>query len=243
MHHMLQPTPHISHAKAAAVHTAEVVAGAWVQKVQVCTHTLQGTCLAPYTCPVHHMLQSTTPISHAKAAAVRTAEFVAGNALDVLPRFCSTHHQISAPITGLITKANTLFPQVLPWMFYRDEAARITKANTQVAAASERELARVRTAILQVRGCVPLADKLGSMADVMYAVRRLPCQFDPAQGGVCQCIDEHTLDASKMQNSIPLPLLCLPAAARGGVPVHRPARAARDGPVCEQGCPPGCSRD
>eukprot|EP00200_Dunaliella_tertiolecta_P007936 CAMPEP_0202376530 /NCGR_PEP_ID=MMETSP1127-20130417/7007_1 /ASSEMBLY_ACC=CAM_ASM_000462 /TAXON_ID=3047 /ORGANISM="Dunaliella tertiolecta, Strain CCMP1320" /LENGTH=841 /DNA_ID=CAMNT_0048974333 /DNA_START=163 /DNA_END=2685 /DNA_ORIENTATION=- len=42
--------------------------------------------------------------------------------------------------------------QVLPWMFYRDEAARITKANTQVAAASERELARVRTAILQLRG-------------------------------------------------------------------------------------------
>lgn len=40
--------------------------------------------------------------------------------------------------------------QVLPWMYYRDEAARLTKANIQVASASERELARVRTAVLQV---------------------------------------------------------------------------------------------
>ena len=41
-------------------------------------------------------------------------------------------------------------------MYYRDEAARITKANMQVAAASERKLSRVRTAVLQVCAVVRL---------------------------------------------------------------------------------------
>jgi hypothetical protein len=61
-------------------------------------------------------------------------------------------------VQQLVYIAYVAFLQVLPWMYYRDEAARITKANTQVAAASERELARVRTAVLQVCVCVCVCD-------------------------------------------------------------------------------------
>lgn len=42
--------------------------------------------------------------------------------------------------------------QVLPFMHYRDEANRLTKANTWGAAYSERELVRVTSAIKQLRG-------------------------------------------------------------------------------------------
>jgi len=40
--------------------------------------------------------------------------------------------------------------QVIPWAYYRDEAARLMRVDMHTAAASERELTRVRNAIVQV---------------------------------------------------------------------------------------------
>lgn len=45
-----------------------------------------------------------------------------------------------------------LQPQVLPFMYYRDEANRLVRANTNAAALSERELLRVFNAVKQMRG-------------------------------------------------------------------------------------------
>lgn len=47
-------------------------------------------------------------------------------------------------------------------MYYRDEAHRLVGLNTALAAASERELVRVRSAVLQLRGDVYQVSLWGS---------------------------------------------------------------------------------
>lgn len=57
--------------------------------------------------------------------------------------------------------------QVMPWAHYRDEAARLLRVDTHTSAASERELMRVRNAIVQVGKVVRLSCFVSKGTDLL----------------------------------------------------------------------------
>ena len=58
----------------------------------------------------------------------------------------------------------------MPWTHYRDEAVRLLRVDTHTSAASERELMRVRNAIVQV-------GKAGRMCVVLLALLLSVCKI------------------------------------------------------------------